>query len=107
MMGLIVQSLDFDKALMLRNLSQAVKRVLESSNPHIQTRSLEAKLSDLDKQALIKNIEGALQDMLTGTHLDEVFYRNILDKMVVHNRDQVDIYLKCLPHQWCYAVDEI
>ena len=103
MMGLIVQSLDFDKDLIFRNLLQAVKRVFESGDLHIQP--LEAKLSGLDKQALIKNIEGALQDMLSGTHLDDVFYRNILNKMVVHNRDQVDIYLKHLPHRWHYTVD--
>ena len=101
-MGIIVHSLDFDKVQLLRTLTRAIEIVLEPDNPHVQTGPLEAKF-DYDKQTPIKDIEGALQDMLTGTHLDDVFYRNILDKMVIHNRDRVDIYLSRLPHQWCYA----
>jgi len=103
---LIVQSLDFDKELIIRDLSLAIKKEIETGIPHIQTRHQEANLFDLDKRTLIKNIEGALQDMLTGTHLDDVFYRNILNKMV-HSRDRVEIFLNYLPHQWCYAIREI
>jgi len=92
-MGVVVRSLDFDKDLMVRNILSVIESVLAADNAHIQTE--------------MDYIKDALREMLNGTCLDDVFYRNILSRMVVHNRNRVDVYLSFLPHRWSCAIEKV
>lgn len=56
-----------------------------------------------EHKTLTRDIEDALYEMANGVCSDDTFYRNILDRMVVHNRDRIDVYLNLLPHKWSYA----
>jgi hypothetical protein len=49
------------------------------------------------------DLNGILHGMFGDVSLDETFFRHILERMVIHNRDRVDVYLKFLPHRWSYA----
>lgn len=57
-------------------------------------------------QVLIRDIENAFHEMVEGYSSDDIFYRNILNEMVVHDRDNIDVYLNFLPHQWSYTVEK-
>ena len=35
---------------------------------------------------------------------DDEFYKHILDKMVVNDKDNSDVYLNLLPMKWSYTV---
>ncbi|MDO4345731.1 MAG: hypothetical protein Q4C50_13160, partial [Eubacteriales bacterium] len=35
--------------------------------------------------------------------LSDEFYRNILDRVVVNDKDHIDVYLNLLPMKWSYA----
>ncbi|MCL2254169.1 MAG: recombinase family protein [Lachnospiraceae bacterium] len=60
-----------------------------------------------EQKNLIKDINDALTQMIAKSSHDEEFYRNILDKMVIHSRDHIDVHLKLLPHKWSYALEKL
>ena len=60
-----------------------------------------------EQQNLIKDIKTALKEMISGASNDEEFYRNILNKMVIHDRNHIDVYLNLLPHKWSYALEKV
>ena len=90
-MGIVVQSLDFDKDLVIRNLLGVIKRILAIESTPIQAGTL------------LEYAEDTLKEMLNGTLQDDIFYRNILSQIVVHNRSNTDVFLTFLPHRWSYT----
>ena len=56
------------------------------------------------QQTLLCDIKDALDEMISGITHDEEFYRSILNKMVVHDKDHIDVYLNLLPFKWSYAI---
>lgn len=53
---------------------------------------------------LITDITAAVNEIVDGMTLEEEFYRNLLDRMVVNDKDHIDVYLNLLPHKWSYVV---
>lgn len=52
---------------------------------------------------LMLDITDAIHDIVNGTVLDEVFCRNLIDHMVVHDKNHIDVYLQSLSHKWSYT----
>ena len=48
----------------------------------------------------LTEIREYLSDILYAKKQNEIFYRTIIDKIVVFDREHFDIYLKKLPHSW-------
>ena len=46
----------------------------------------------------------AIREIIGGAECDDEFYRHILDRMVVHDRDHIDVYLKSLPYKWSFSL---
>jgi flagellin-specific chaperone FliS len=57
-------------------------------------------------QTLMRDIRSALAGMMEGASQDDEFYRNILNKMVIHSCGYVDIHLNFLSHKWRYAIEK-
>jgi len=53
---------------------------------------------------LIMDITVAVNEIVDGMTLEEEFYRHLLDRMVVNDKDHIDVYLNLLPHKWSYIV---
>lgn len=47
--------------------------------------------------------EKAIAEIIGGVECDGEFYRHILDRIVVHDRDHFDVYLKSLPYKWSFS----
>ena len=56
------------------------------------------------QQQLIKEIEDAIKEIVSGVEYEDEFYKHILDKMVVQDKDNIDVYLNLLPMKWSYTV---
>ncbi|WP_217960019.1 OmpH family outer membrane protein [Acutalibacter muris] len=56
------------------------------------------------QQELIAEITKAIQEIINGVEAEDDFYTHILDKMVVHDRDNIDVYLNLLPLKWSFTV---
>ncbi len=53
---------------------------------------------------LIADINCAVNEIVGGASTDETFYRNLLDKMVIYGKDNIEVYLKLLPYKWRYSI---
>jgi len=53
---------------------------------------------------VIEEISSALKDIINGIEYDEVFYGGLTDKIVVNDKDNIDVYLKMIPHKWSYTL---
>lgn len=52
------------------------------------------------QEAVMQDIAQTVQDILNGVQYDDSFYRRILNKMVIHDRDHIDVYLNLMPGKW-------
>lgn len=59
----------------------------------------------IDKQQeLMADIKKAVDELVSGIKYEDEFYTQILDKMVINDRDNIDVYLNLLPLKWSYTV---
>lgn len=56
------------------------------------------------QQELVQEIRDAINEIVSGVEYDDEFYKHILDKMVVNDKDNIDVYLNLLPMKWSYTV---
>ena len=54
---------------------------------------------------LLLKITTAVNEIVDGLTFEEEFYRNLLDRIVVNDKDHIDVYLNLLPHKWSYVAD--
>lgn len=52
----------------------------------------------------MKDIRNTLEELIKGIEYEDEFYTQILDKMVINDRDNIDVYLNLLPLKWSYTV---
>ena len=55
------------------------------------------------QQELVAEITEAMKELINGVEYEDEFYKEILDKMVVNDKDHIDVYLNLLPHKWSYT----
>ena len=153
-MGMVCDSLDYEKDIIFSNLIHAINSVVKEDSGVVNTAKLEAKIDQIEekrhrlidlymsseitkeqfiaardkcdgeiaeiknlmesadqqerirqeKQTLLCDIESALNEIASGRTRDDEFYRNILDRMIVHDKDHIDVYLNLLPYKWSYGI---
>ena len=55
------------------------------------------------QQQQISEITEAVYEIINGVEGEDEFYKHILDKMVINDKDHIDVYLNFLPLKWSYA----
>ena len=53
-----------------------------------------------DKTQLMKDISDTIHSLSAGEEWDDTFYRNMVDRIVVHADRTIDVHLKCIPDRW-------
>ncbi len=72
-----------------------------------QTRGIENRIKlNSNQDNLMCEIRKSVSEMLSGVQEDDCFYRNILEKMVVLDRNHIDVYLKFLPKKWSFIIEK-
>ncbi len=77
-----------------------------------ETEELQSVIESIDKQRemvlqqqeLVQEITETILELVRGVEYDDEFYRQILDKMVIVDKDHIDVYLNLLPLKWSYTV---
>ena len=77
-----------------------------------EIKELQSVIDSFDKQQsmirqqqeLVQEISDAINEIVGGVEYDDEFYKHILDKMVVNDKDNIDVYLNLLPIKWSYTV---
>lgn len=74
--------------------------------------SLKSMVESMDKQQavtakqkeLMEDIKNAVDELIIGIEYEDEFYTQLLDKMVINDRENIDVYLNELPFKWSYTV---
>ncbi len=85
-MFLVCQDLDYDKKKMTDTVLAVIRRETENET------------------AKLKKIEEAVSEITGGMEYEDEFYRQILDRMVVIDKNHIDVYLKELPVKMSYSL---
>ena len=56
----------------------------------------------LKQQELMTDIKNAIDELINGIQYEDEYYTQILDKMVINDKNHIDVYLKMLPHKWSF-----
>lgn len=75
---------------------------------------LEAILKSAAKETVSYDCNQAINDiteymnkLLYATERDEIFYKNLVEKIVVHSREDIDVYLNLLPYKWKVVLNSV
>ena len=60
-----------------------------------------------NQEEMLRDIAATIRALAFGETQDEVFYRNIVDRIVVNSRQNIEIYLNLLPFKWAYTPAEL
>ena len=74
--------------------------------------SLKSMVESMEKQRvviakqkeLMEDIKNAVDELIGGIEYEDEFYTQLLDKMVINDRENIDVYLNLLPLKWSYTV---
>ena len=56
------------------------------------------------QQELMADIKNASLELINGIQYEDEYYTQILDKMVINDKNHIDVYLKMLPHKWSFTI---
>lgn len=51
-------------------------------------------------QQMLDEIVAAIRDLALGKKQDDAFYRNLVEKIVVQDRQHIDVFLNFVPYRW-------
>ncbi len=75
---------------------QDVEQILESKKQKLLLKE--------EQEQLMSSIETTIRELISGVEEEDVLYRELLQKMVVIDRDHIDVYLNLLPGKWSFAI---
>lgn len=55
------------------------------------------------QEDLLSEIGKTINEIINGIEEEDVFYKHILDRMVVNDKNHIDVYLNLLPMKWSFA----
>lgn len=67
----------------------------------------ENNICEYDPEDALKDVCNYLKEILSGDVQDEIFYKNLVEKIVVHSRERIDVYLNLLPHKWSVVLNSV
>lgn len=59
------------------------------------------------KEEMLADIASTIKALVLGEKQNDTFYRSIVDKIIVHSRENIDIYLNLLPYKWSYVLADL
>ncbi len=69
------------------------------------TEGIEKQQEMIEKQReLLSDIKKAIEELIGGIQYEDEYYTQLLDKMVVNDKNHIDVYLNMLPHKWQFAI---
>lgn len=62
--------------------------------------AVKKELAESTQKKLIDDISESIRALTLGEKQDDTFYRNLVDRIIVHDRKNIDIFLNLLPFGW-------
>lgn len=78
----------------------------------VEIAKLQSAINSIDKkssnikqeQEFVQKIMQTINEIVDGMEYEDEFYKQLLAKMVVMDKDNIDVYLNLLPFRWSYTV---
>lgn len=86
----------------------------ERTKIDMQISNLKMRIDSIDngnnlkiqQETVFADITQAVNDLANGVEYEDEFYSHILDKMVVVDKNTIDLYLNILPEKWRFTVSK-
>lgn len=93
LMYLVCKELKLNRHKIINNLVKTIESVV--SMDAIETNT---------KRELLDDVKKIAWELIGGVQYEDEYYTHLLDRMVVNDKDHVDVYLKMLSHKWEFAI---
>lgn len=60
-----------------------------------------------NQNGLIADIEKAIDELLDGKESEDLVYREILNKIVIVDKNTIEVYLNFIPDKWLYVLSDV
>ena len=97
-MYLVCKPLTIARQKIFENLIKIISKVISMDVIGANANGL------MEKQELMEGIKKAVDELISGIEYEDEFYTQLLDKMVVNDRENIDVYLNLLPFKWSYTI---
>jgi len=97
-MHLVCRQLTFNRKKISDNLMKTINKVIGAECVDHQQSARHKQ------QEVMAEIKAAVDELISGVEYEDEFYAQLLDKMVIHDRENIDVYLNFLPFKWSYTV---
>ena len=108
--NLIEKEIEKLKAKKEKLLDMCLSGDIETSEYKKASERLNAEHSELSEKLIIKKENTVLIDrsqilknvnsIISGEAWDDIFYRNLVDKIIVYKDRTADVYIKLIPYKW-------
>lgn len=89
-----------------RRMSERYDTDMENLKQRIKEARKQKEIT-ANQEEMMADIAATIRDLALGEKQDDTFYRNIVEKIVVHSREHIEIYLNLLPYKWSYMLAEL
>ncbi|GAA6395661.1 recombinase family protein [Solibaculum mannosilyticum] len=96
---LTFRSLKFNQEKMKKNLILMIEKAMDEDVPM-------QKKSEKQKEDILRKIRIAIEEILCGLKYEDEFYRQILDKIIINDAQNIQIQFLFFPFQWIYSLKE-
>ena len=103
-MYLVTKSLKYNKKKITDNTLAIIKSIISSGDSSDLPNGIQAYPKSAAIAKLVAEITKAMNELINGVEYEDDFYKEILDRMVVNDKDHIDVYLNLLPLKWSYTV---
>lgn len=87
-----------------RQKKENYEKELAALNGALTTKN-KSNQNSYDCKQIIAEVKEYLSDLLYAKKQDDIFYKTIIDQIVVYDRRHFDIYLNLLPYRWKVALN--
>ena len=103
---LVCRELKINRRKVVDNLTKTIDAVMRTDMARLKSAAEgveQQQTGRLKRQTLMGDIKNAILELLNGIRYEDEYYTRILEKIVVDDKDHIDVYLKMLPHRWSFA----
>ena len=87
-------------------MSERYDADIENLQERIKQAEKQKKIT-ANQEEMMNDISATIRALALGEKQDDTFYRNIVERIVVHSREHIEIYLNLLPYKWSYMLAEL
>ncbi len=89
-----------------RRMSERYDTDMENLKQRIKEAQKRKEIT-ANQEEMMADIAATIRALASGEKQDDTFYRNIVEKIVVHSRENIEIYLNLLPYKWSYMLAKL